>query len=56
MDNVKNTDAAQRWKQAGEELANSLKSYLQIQTRCFRVLESAKINKPEIEYMVLLFI
>ena len=43
-------------KQAGEELANSLKSYLQIQNRGFSALENAKMNEPENEYMVLLFI
>ena len=43
-------------RRAGDELENSLKSYLQIQNRGFRALENAKMNEPENEYIVLLFI
>jgi hypothetical protein len=44
--NVKNTMLLNDWKQAGEELTNSLKSYYKIQNIGFRALESAKMNKP----------
>ena len=43
MDNVKNTMLINDWKQAGEELANGLKSYLQnSESTGFKALDSAK--------------